>query len=620
MAKIAHNLQEALIRNKPYLAYYFAQTSKNPIFHLENDSHISYHSEGRLNSLSSRYNPERELEQMLAQDKTSLWKSSEIVCIFGLGNPAILTKVLGLLKKNQICIAIDASFELAQIICQESTILWNFLKRPGCHLFCGTELQMSMQQYIASLPIESLSLLRIISHPPSTRLNPDFYSQAKALIQKLITTRMSDLLTRLEFEHLWVKNIISHSCYLPDPKHPNAASYTIGKYKNVLSKIPGVLVASGPSLEDSFEELKILKEKAFIICVDSALKVLLKAGIEPHGVIVLDAQAHTFFSFSGLSLSKYILFADIASNPQIIRKTNAQRIIFSTTAQTKHNFDGKTKLDTTIGSEFVQKIYGEIGYLESGGSVATSGFDLLRFLGCDPILLIGLDQAYSGRKIHSNGSHQSERWLSQVSRTKSLAGTIEEIVQKRETFHLAGIGGKQVLSDYVLNLYKSWFEEAISRSPQKVYQLTAQGAILESAIAVESPLSFAKAIPINDAILKIYQKNGLFADLPIPSLKKHRALRELLKALDKIDNIDNINNINDIENKSNKANEIGNDEENSFENLFISFPFLKFASHKAELYIKRNKEKLTKKHASKIYNTRVRDILKKLARSLSHLS
>ena len=57
-----------------------------------------------------------------------------------------------------------------------------------------------------------------------------------------------------------------------------------------------------------------------------------------------------------------------------------------------------------------------LGDVQSGGSVATSGLDLLRGLGYDPIILIGQDRAYTGREIHSTGTHHNEKWLINLSR------------------------------------------------------------------------------------------------------------------------------------------------------------------------------------------------------------
>ena len=360
---------------------------------------------------------------------------------------------------------------------------------------------------------------------------------------------------------------------------------------------PGVLVASGPSLQESFAELRLLKERAFILCVDSALKVLLRAGIVPHAVITLDAQTHTCFSFGALDLSEIIFFADIVSNPLALRKARAQKLIFSTTAQVRYNYEGKKEFEYTIGTDFAQDIHGEIGYLQSGGSVATSAFDLLRLLGCDPILLIGLDQAYSYRKIHSSGTHHTDTWLTKILRTQSLGDIIERIIRKRESFLVPAAdndtndNGEMILSDYVLNLYRSWFEDSLARCSEKVYQLTRKGALLKTALPVKDPLVWVRGLSLQKGITKP------FCEAPKLDYFLHPRLVELKTKLQKTLR-----------------------EENSLSLLYEDFPFLQFASRKAELYVKRNQDKLEAERRKSIVHTRSIDKLKKLERSLRHIT
>ena len=610
MAQIAPEIQAKLVQRKPYLAHYFTKLSEKPQFSIaENPKEhrtkeafpipiIFYRKEigFRTMALSSRYDPQREAEQILAIAKEkSKWKSSEIIFILGLGNLAVLPKVLSLLKAKQICIAIDAFLELGQVLCQQSPLMWEFLARPGSHLFCGPKLlQEGLQRYLESLPIDNFSGMQLLSHPPSRRLAPEFYGQTETLIRKLIQTRMSDLLTRLEFENLWIKNILLNSHYLPESSHPQASCYTVKNYEKVLKGIPGVLVASGPSLQESFAELKALKGKAFILCVDSALKVLLRAKIVPHAVISLDAQMHTYFSFRGLDLSEMIFFADIVSNPLVLRKVKAQKVIFSTTAQLKYDFEGQKQFECTAGTEFAQGIHGDIGYLQSGGSVATSAFDLLRVLACDPIVLVGLDQAYTQRKIHSSGSHHTDTWLANISRTQSLGTIIENIVRKRETFLVPAIQGGSILSDYVLNLYKRWFEDAIAHCSEKVYQITRQGALLESALTIKEPLDWIKKLSPHAGITDAFKEAPKLRYFSHPELTE--LITELQKTIQKTSQIEEIN----------------------LAALYEQFPFLQFASRKAELYIKRNQDKLDPQRAESIVRTRSLEVLKKLERSLRH--
>lgn len=198
--------------------------------------------------------------------------------------------------------------------------------------------------------------------------------------------------------------------------------------------------------------------------------------------MTLDAQRHTLLPFLGSpGLEATLLFADLVTNPLVLRSVRARAVIFSTTARITHASDGSLRREATAGTAFAESIHGPLGALQSGGSVATSGFDLLRNLGCDPILLIGQDLAYTNRTIHSMGAHHTRRWLSTSNRTTALETTIERIVRKRETMDVEGLDGAPVLSDYVLSLYRHWFEVSLPSVSNRVVNLSAAGARIAGA-------------------------------------------------------------------------------------------------------------------------------------------
>ena len=51
-----------------------------------------------------------------------------------------------------------------------------------------------------------------------------------------------------------------------------------------------ILVSAGPSLNKNIMELKKAKNKAFIVATDTAVKPLLKAGIEPDLMVMVDGE------------------------------------------------------------------------------------------------------------------------------------------------------------------------------------------------------------------------------------------------------------------------------------------------------------------------------------------
>ena len=646
---MSESVESLLIKSKPYLAIYFAgddlaadSSADDPRFHIEPAKNgepvvcvtTDDYRTSRPTALASRYDPGKDAARIIAALSGRPIRGTDIVLVLGLGNPVILSQLIPMLGEKQICLAVDAHLELGRRLCAEDPDTLRYLARPGCHLFAGDKVLASLRSYIEGLPAERLSGLRVLRHPASLRLAPEFYETVEAEIRDIIKSKMSDLLTRFEFEQLWLKNILINSRYLPpgpDGREPPISSSqaaanaelpgketgnnappaksddtaTVSAFANALSGVPGLLVSAGPSLRDSLELIALAKSRAFILACDTALKPLLKAGIVPHAVITLDAQRHTLFAFQGTAPDATILFADLVSNPGVLRQVAAgyRGLVFSTTAQISYSADGTLHREVTPGTEHAELIHGMVGAVQSGGSVATSGFDLLRGLGCDPICIVGQDLAYTGRRIHTVGTHHQERWLPALSRTQSLEHIVESVVRKRKTRPVPAIrrdppaaqahdegearriesraagakdGGADrpdatVLGDYVLNLYRLWFDQSIPAVETRVVNLSAAGQHLDGAEHPANTLGFVRGLP------EIADPGAIFANVQPPRAYDHPRNRELQTALGRL--LDRLESTEDLQGREDLEDieDIADDADGAIEEFFQAYPYLRTA-------------------------------------------
>lgn len=523
----------AILRKKPYLSIISELESEHSPYLLKNTksgalSIAIIRMDGKEKFLSSAYDPAREALRMLPPDSEK-WKGREIILILGLGNPSILPAVAEKLHPNQICIAVDASADLGLTLIRGFDGALDYLERPGCHLFCGEPMETYLRTYLDAIPSNRIGGLRVISHGSSRNLAPDFYGEIEESVKKTIQTKISDILTRHEFQRTWLRNIICNSRYFPPRIEHQAAKVRVDSrsLEGKLNGIPGLLISAGPSLKDSLDLIAALKDRAFILATDTAYKVLIRKGIIPHAVVTLDAQAHTLMHFLGEyhHNAKIPLFADIVCHPSLIRAAGFRHVIFSTTAKYVQDAAGQPGRERTPGSEFIDEIYGEIGELQSGGSVATTGFDLLRFLGAGTILLVGQDLAYAGRKIHSTGTHHNERWLPRVNRLTSLENINEAVIRKRHTFYTEALDGGEILTDYVLDLYRHWFAESIPQSGVETINLTHRGARIEGATRPDNLMDFVESLPILES------PPSFLAEIPEAHIHSHNAVQRIQKSL-----------------------------------------------------------------------------------------
>ncbi|EMN50170.1 PF01973 family protein [Leptospira interrogans str. L1207] len=470
---MSHNISEKtreIFGKKPYLSLYFQRPvdpSRNfDLKPAKNPEEWFLELNGR--ALSSTIAPRTQAQRILQTQKIS---STDLVVVIGLGNPHLIFEVHKSLEPGQVLLLVDEYPEL--IFPLWDGILEPVMDVPGRHLFLGHSALNLLWNYLESLPVERVSGIRVFRNTASTALNETYYSDLEIKIRKILSSKMSDLLTKFEFERIWVRNTFVNTANFPDSKNPRTR---IESLKGKFLDTPAMLVSAGPSLRSQCEWISKVRDKVFLFSCDTSFKALLKFGIVPDGVITLDAQTHSFFHFMGAESSNVPLFADLVSSPSILRSQKFTKIVHSLTAKYVVDASGEFKREVTAGSKTAEKLLGPIGDIQSGGSVATTAFDLLRNLGCKPIFLVGQDLAYSGREIHSTGTHHNEKWLTLIGRTQSLEKINEVIIRKRDTRLVRSAEGGLVLTDYVLDLYRHWFEESFRSLDFSVYNVNSRGA------------------------------------------------------------------------------------------------------------------------------------------------
>jgi len=365
-------------------------------------------------------------------------------------------------------------------------------------------------------------------HKPSYQLNPEFYENIISNIKQYISSRISDLLTRFEFEEKWIENIFKNLKHLNDSGN---VSDLFGKFQG----FPGIIVSTGPSLKNNISQLKKVKDKAVIVAVDTSFKVLDKHGIKPHFVLTLDAQKYSFKHFTGVHPDETILIADIVSCPSILDTFSGRKMI-STTSKYYQDSEGRIVRETTPIIGWIERNSVSFGDVQSGGSVATSAFDLLLNMGCDPIILIGQDLAYSGREYHCSGTYHNDDWIPKINRLSNLESINQNIIRKRKIKYVKKYGSDGVvISDFIFDLYKSWFEDSSERVSVTVINSTGGGSRIRNTVErnlIDAVKNSKNKVSPSSIIEKIFLHN---TDNDISEITK--AISDAIHKIDKIINL-----------------------------------------------------------------------------------
>ena len=164
----------------------------------------------------------------------------------------------------------------------------------------------------------------------------------------------------------------------------------ISSLKGMFEGKPGVVVAAGPSLDKNIHLLEDIQDKAVIVSVDASLRHLSTRGIKPHFVTSVErvtATSKLFHNLNSEAFNEVFLVGAPVCHPDTFEAYNGPQI----SCDREHGYSTLLAL---------QK-----GLLIPGPSAGNMAYRLLRYLGCDPIILVGQDLAVSEEgKTHADGN------------------------------------------------------------------------------------------------------------------------------------------------------------------------------------------------------------------------
>ncbi|MGE7931980.1 motility associated factor glycosyltransferase family protein [Viridibacillus arvi] len=210
----------------------------------------------------------------------------------------------------------------------------------------------------------------------------------------------------------------------------------------------GVLVASGPSLNDTIHLIKKIKDKCFILTVGSALKQLLNENIIPDAVIICDAQDTVVEQLKNTGF-KGILFYLSTANKKSVNIHNGLKVVLFQEGYSAAIREAKNRNSPL---------------LETGGSVATTGLSLLLYFNFDSYYLFGQDFGFSGESTHAEFSTSGVK----IKNTNMFENIIAN-------------NGDNIYTTSNLRTYHRWFEKKISMQQIEIYNTAHLGAKIKGA-------------------------------------------------------------------------------------------------------------------------------------------
>ena len=412
--------------------------------------------QGGIIALHSNYDPFKESQRLI---KDLEIKENDLIVLLGLGLGYHALELLGKVREGVTVLIVEADAGVFRAA-MEALDLGAILRREDVILSVGCDQDELIEILNQRLNLFQVEEVKMVEHPPSLRMNQEYYRWVKELVKDYINITLANLASLDGQGWIWHENALAN---LAEIVEDVGVKELFGRFP----RIPAVVISAGPSLDRNVELLRDYQDGAIIISVDTALKVLERRGLAPHIVVSVDGLADNVRHFEGAKTDGLCLVAEPMTHPDILK-----------------NFGGR-KLIASIGSpivEWVEEFVGEKGELKAGGSVSTIAFQLARLMGCDPIVLIGQDLSFPGGKFYAQGTYRDDVWSETANRFHSIEMSQRNLIDTDALVMVRASGGGEVPTHSNIAGYLRWFKYEVGKTSATVINATGIGADIEGSV------------------------------------------------------------------------------------------------------------------------------------------
>jgi len=308
----------------------------------------------------------------------------------------------------------------------------------------------------------------VIVNPVLARLDPRAEDGARAVVRRLRSDARSNAEARKKHGARYLLNTLSNLQAL-------ATEGDVAALNGAFQGVPAIVVGAGPSLDHALCDLRQAQHQAIIITVDTALRPLLSAGVEPHFVVALDP---------GETNARHLW--DLPPCPETFLVSEA-----SLTPIGLEHFRGRTFLFSVSDHQpwpWLASHGQSRGRLRAWGSVLTSAFDLALRLGCGPVIFAGADLAFTGDRPYGRGVAYEEDWRRLADWGVPLESHWRDVIDSWPRLEEPDINGAPTRTAAHLVTFRNWLVEQIGHEKGRTFINTTGAGILRGPHVVQRPL------------------------------------------------------------------------------------------------------------------------------------
>ncbi len=299
------------------------------------------------------------------------------------------------------------------------------------------------------------SQVETLSWRPLVQLEPEWHRSVTDQLALAQTRAGVNAATFRRFGALWRRNLIRNE------RHGGVRP--LARLKDLWKGCSAVIAAAGPSLADELGWITEHRRSLVLIAVDTAWPTLCRHGIQPDVLVVLDGQYWNGRHLDEPLPERTLVVTEWTGPPRAFRLAPDRVYVAASSL-------GLLRRRET-------DVWGELGSLPTGGSVATAAWSLALHLGCVEVAFAGLDLGYPNGQTHVPGSQFEEAALRRAWRLEPAETAGLRLLGTGLTVR-PGVAG-DVLSDARMDLFRGWLTRASAARPDvAAINLSRRGSLI----------------------------------------------------------------------------------------------------------------------------------------------
>jgi hypothetical protein len=472
---------------------------------------VEYH--GRPLWLASRYDPAAEARKLI--ESVDFQKHAAVVVLgVGLGHHvAELARDLG---NETLLIVFEPDLPVLRAVLERMDHSW-WLGRSNVVLADTLTDRAALLARLEGAVGFITQGMVLITHPPTRQCHGPALARFSDVMTDTASYARMHMATALVNASRTISNLTSALPWF-------AAGANTDELHQAAAGRPAVCVSAGPSLARNVDLLRdpAVRRNVVVICVQTALKVLLQHGVRPDFVTALDYSEISRRFYEDLPpLPGVTLVAEPKVHPAVLE------VYPGPIRVTSNGFLSRLMAGLPVPSVPIR----------DGATVAHLSFYLAQHLGCDPIIITGQDLGFSDGLYYCPGTAIHDVWAPELGAFNTLEMMEwQRIVRHRNHLHkLTDVHGQPIYSDEQMLTYQKQFERDFAGVPQRVLDATEGGIGMAGAdrITLAEALSqyATRPVPTMPAPREGFDADRLaaVADLMRRRIDETRELRQLSK-------------------------------------------------------------------------------------------